>query len=294
MTTDGNHRDDLNNSELSQVLSAMKGMKPPPSRSKEEAWDLLMQSVAEQENPAPRVYMGNLRTWLAVAASVVVLVVAGWSYFRFSTVESYCPRGQMAEMALPDGSRVTLNADTKLIFPKFFSVAGRNIKLQGEAYFRVSPGEKFTVTDSQHRMVEVVGTEFDVATRSETFRVVCYEGTVNVSSPQVEKVKLGKGLRVEASGDRLLVTKSPADSIGAPSWIKGDFSFDGVPLSEVIAEMERQFKVQIVAEGFNANERTYTGFFRNSSLNEALNLVTIPMGLTFEVNPDSTIIKIHN
>lgn len=295
MTPDDKYNDELNNPELEHILSAMKGVKvPPSSRSKEEAWSLLMQSVVEQEHQAKVVKIVNTKVWLAVAASVVVFIAVGWSYAWFSTVEKYCPKGFISDVVLPDGSQITLNADTKIKYPKFYNLVGRKISLEGEAFFRVKPGSRFTVTDTKDRMVEVLGTEFDVNSRGEKFKVVCYEGSVSVQTLKDEAVKLTRGQKLEEQARQVNVFDFEADSISAPSWINGEFFFEGAKLSDVLREIENQFNIQIKVEGFNADNRTYSGYFRNDSLRNALDLVTIPMGLRYELSPDSNEVIIRN
>ena len=295
MTPEEKYNDELNNPELEHILSEMKGVKVPvSSRSKDEAWNLLMQSVVEQEHQAKVVKIVNTKVWLAVAASVVVFIAVGWSYAWFSSIEKVAPKGYVVDVVLPDGSQVMMNADSKIKYPKFYSVVGRKINMDGEAYFKVKPGGKFTVTDSQNRTVEVLGTEFNVKSRDKNFQVVCFEGTVNVITPTTEPVKLTKGLGVDAENNGLKFTQIPTDSIGAPAWTIGEFFFQNAKLSDVLDEIERQFNVVISVEGFDASERTYTGFFRNNNLKDALDLVSLPMGIVYEISPDSSKVSIKN
>ncbi|MGE0077676.1 MAG: FecR family protein [Bacteroidales bacterium] len=295
MTDNDIHNELLDDHELEKVLSEMKGMTvPASSRSKEDAWRILMQSVVEQEAEAKVVRMSSARIWFAVAASVVVLIVAAWSFIWFSSVEKYSVKGEMAEIILPDGSEVMLNADSKITYPRFFNIVGRKVTLDGEAFFKVTHGDRFTVIDLQKRKVEVVGTEFDVNSRGDDFRVKCFQGAVDVSTPQSKKVRLNKGARVNLKENQLEVSTEPLDSIAKPAWINGEFFFDSVVLREVFKEIERQFNVSIRVDGFDSKERKYTGFFRNNNLKEAMDLVTMPMGLTYQINSDSTIVIIRN
>ncbi len=295
MTPDEKYNDELNNPELEHILSEMKGVKvPASSRSKEEAWSMLMQSVVEQEHQAKVVKIVNTKFWLAVAASIVVFIAVGWSYAWFSSIEKVAPKGYVVDVVLPDGSQVMLNADSKIKYPKFYNLVGRKIKMEGEAYFKVKSGGKFIVTDSQNRIVEVLGTEFNVKSRDKNFQVVCFEGTVNVITPTTEPVKLTKGLGVDAENNGLKFTQIPTDSIGAPTWTIGEFFFQNAKLSDVLDEIERQFNVAISVEGFDASQRIYTGFFRNNNLKEALDLVSLPMGIVYEISPDSSKVSIKN
>ncbi len=291
MTPDENNIDEMSNQELEHILSEMKGVKvPTSSRSKEEAWSLLMQSVVEQEHQAKVVKFTNAKIWMAVAASVLVFIALGWSYAWFSCIEKVAPKGYVVDIVLPDGSEVTLNADSKIKYPRFYNLVGRKINMDGEAYFKVKSGGRFTVTDSQNRIVEVLGTEFNVNSRNKLFEVTCFGGTVNVLVPETKPVKLTKGFSVDLEDNQLKVIENPIDSINTPTWTSGEFYFQGAMLSDVFDELERQFSITITVEGFSPTERTYTGFFRNTNLKQALDLVALPMGLGYEISPDSSMV----
>lgn len=289
MTPDEKYNDELTNPELEHILSAMKGAKVPvSSRSKEKAWNMLMQSVVEQENRAKVIRFTNAKVWMAVAASVLVIIAIGWSYVWLSRIEKIAPKGYVVDVVLPDGSEVKLNAESRVEYPKYFNIVGRKISMDGEVFFRVNPGKNFTVTDSHGRTVEVLGTEFNVNSRNNVFKVACYSGSVNVLVPETNPVKLTKGFSVDFEDNQLKVIENPIDSINTPTWTIGEFYFQGALLSDVFEELERQFNITITVEGFSAMDRTYTGFFRNSNLTEALDLVALPMGLNYIVSPDSS------
>ncbi|HNT42586.1 MAG TPA: DUF4974 domain-containing protein, partial [Tenuifilaceae bacterium] len=106
--------------------------------------------------------------------------------------------------------------------------------------------------------------------------------------------QLGKGEVAEAAGKTLKVSKDELHIADSPGWTNGEFKFVGVPLSEVLTELERQFNIKVTAMDFNPNGRTFTGYFTKSSLEQALELVAQPMSLRYEVSSDSTVVKIYS
>ena len=66
------------------------------------------------------------------------------------------------------------------------------------------------------------------------------------------------------------------------SWQQGIFYFEDKPLVSIFAALERQFNVSVNFEG-NKN-RSITVAFSNKSLQEALDVICIPMGLKYEIN----------
>ena len=209
--------------------------------------------------------------------------------------ELVIPRGGEYVLMLADGTLVCLNAGSKLRFPVQFSGITRKVELEGEGYFQVARNEEMPfVVSASGVNITVLGTEFNVKSRDKNFQVVCFEGTVNVITPTTEPVKLTKGLGVDAENNGLKFTQIPTDSIGAPTWTIGEFFFQNAKLSDVLDEIERQFNVTISVEGFDASERIYTGFFRNNNLKDALDLVSLPMGIVYEISPDSSKVFIKN
>ena len=80
-----------------------------------------------------------------MARAIVLLVISvGYNYYQ-----SHCEanlvyrevcavRGDKLLVLLPDGSRVWLNADSKLTYPEQFAKYNRNVMLEGEAYFEIA------------------------------------------------------------------------------------------------------------------------------------------------------------
>ena len=72
-------------------------------------------------------------------------------------------RGEKLLVLLPDGSRVWLNADSKLTYPEQFAKYNRDVTLEGEAYFEIAKNKKspFQVF-AENVKIQVTGTCFNV------------------------------------------------------------------------------------------------------------------------------------
>ena len=91
----------------------------------------------------------RMPVWLVrcmeVAASLLVLLGGFYAYDRYQMAhaeKSYqcvsVPAGNRANLLLPDGTNVWLNAGTSLRYPVAFKGKSREVELNGEAYFEVS------------------------------------------------------------------------------------------------------------------------------------------------------------
>jgi ferric-dicitrate binding protein FerR (iron transport regulator) len=113
----------------------------------------------------------NLRQFLKYAAIFVLILAFSFSYYRvnlnnnsaFSSTTISCDFGDKSNIILPDGSIVWLNSGSKLTFNADFKSEGRNVFLEGEAFFSVSKNKfhPFRVRTADVD-IEVLGTKFNV------------------------------------------------------------------------------------------------------------------------------------
>jgi transmembrane sensor len=269
--------------EMDELITRSSHLKVPETISKEEAWKKFTARVAEapKQDEAKVVKMNR---WIPVgiAASVSLLVIA---FFIFGKTVVATKMAETRVHILPDGSEVTLNADSKLSLRKTGWSTNRVVSLEGEAFFDVKKGGSFTV-ETENGTVTVLGTSFNVKVRSTDFSVTCYTGKVNVTRHE-KSVVITKGLHTKLENGEL-TDALPFDD-QKTTWRDGEFHFDGQPLQDVFDEMERQFNVDIVYT--ETAPRKYTGTFRNKDIDEALFMVVKPMQLTIRRENNRIIIQ---
>jgi len=285
---------DSNEKDFEKFLEMTSKFKvPASSQSKEAAWDKLVQSIDQKEKQEAKVVMfASRKVWYSIAASLVVLFTIAALTYRYSTVEIELSKGEITNRILPDGSEVQLNADSKISYRKFGWLLNREIKLNGEAFFSVKHGNKFTVITDYNRKVTVTGTKFNVFARGTEYEVKCFEGSVVVETPTTKPISVTKGNGVKFSKVEEVPNPIILDSIPAPTWTKGEFYFNNTPLRLVFDELSRQFNVSIMSDA-ETETRNYTGFFKRDRMSNAFDLVCIPMGLTYQISADSTRITIN-
>lgn len=268
--------------EFDELITRSSGLKVPEPVSKEEAW----QKLSGKLNQAPQqeAKVVKLGRWIpiGIAASVALMIVA--FFFAFNKVTIATSLAETKVYILPDGSEVTLNADSKIAYSRFGWSGERTVTLEGEAFFQVTKGSPFTV-ESEKGTVTVLGTSFNVQARQSNFEVSCFTGKVKVASGNAS-VMLTKGLFTKLDNNKLIAAETFDDQ--KTTWREGDFYFEGKPLSTVIDELERQFNIEIILSGDGA--RLYTGYFSNKNLDEALEMVFKPMSLRYTRETDNKII----
>lgn len=217
--------------------------------------------------------------WAGVAAALVFLL--GSTFYFMSRKETTLEAGytQHIETQLPDASEVMLNAGSEITYNKKDWDGHRRVNLQGEAFFKVAKGKTFTV-ETEAGEVTVLGTQFNVLQRGGFFVVSCYEGLVRVDHAG-RSVELPAGTSFRLVNGRISQTEIPAAS--APSWTRNESSFRSMPLAFVLQEFERQYAIEVEAADLDLDE-LYTGTFSNTNMNLALQSISAPLELTYEVH----------
>lgn len=251
---------------------------PQWNKNKEEIWDELF--AAADETPIAKKASFSLRkVFMYAAAAVLLLLLIVPGYMFLHTQTFMAAKGEHRSVTLPDGSNVRLNADSRLIYKPHWWRFSRDVEMEGEAYFEVTKGSRFTV-GAYGKSVEVLGTSFNIFARSERYVVTCLTGKVNVSDAQ-QSVILTPGMQALYSGDRMV-----AEEVGEPqlatAWTTHHFYFIKIPLEDVLREIERQYA--IVIERPEKNDYLYSGnFARLDDPKETLNIIGKAFGIAFKI-----------
>lgn len=283
---------ELQEFEASEAYASFQKLKEASSGLQAPDFDVdqaLLRFKEEHMAKAPKVISLNpFRKFLKVAAVIAILLTG--SYFYINSLNEKVTTGfaERSEVILPDNSELFLNADSRISYSEKNWDNQRNIKLDGEAFFKVAKGKKFTVSTEQGT-VTVLGTQFNVENRKGIFEVTCYEGLVSVTHNGKE-IKLPAGNSyVVINGKQ--VTGTPEGT--QPSWMNNESSFESIPLKYVFAELERQFDVQVNTENINT-DLLFTGSFNNTDLNMALKSISTPSQTRYKVEGDNVLFYAGN
>lgn len=210
--------------------------------------------------------------------------------------ELIVPRGTFFHLVLSDGTKVWLNADSRIKYPVAFGEDKRQVELQGEGYFEVAKEEGRPFIVSTDRMdVRVLGTTFDVNTYEDQGKVfvVLKEGLVEVLAEGNESRIITPGqmasLNVFDLGAGIQVEKCDVEAYTA--WKQGSYSFRNMPLTEMLKQVSRYYDVTIVYEdGFE--EEYYTGdISRDISLESLLSVIENSTSVSFKLERKTVYIQ---
>jgi len=156
------------------------------------------------------------------------------------------PYGKTFQLTLPDGSRVWLNADSRLSYPDAFSGRERTVELQGEALFEVKHDDQHPFIVKCGKMeTTVLGTTFNIRQYgNEAPRVTLVEGKVGVkANGQSLTLRPGQTATISAKGQ---LGYCEADVQTVTCWREGEFYFDNMPLCDIMTELGRWYKMDVV------------------------------------------------
>lgn len=249
-------------------------------------WSVIDRATHEEEARVIPIWQRQRMTILAVVVAVLLILAGWWVLPAPPEVRLVTTTADQNVYELPDGSLVTLNAQTSVSYEPGEWLSARRVKLSGEAFFEVEKGTPFIVA-TPYGEVQVLGTSFNVDARADRFVVACYTGSVRVAAASSSRV-LSSGEKAIARNNRL--EKETFESGKEAAWREGMHYFEAATLQMVFNELERQFEVKVKLPD-NLAGREYTGFFETGDLNAALEAVCWPMDLVFEVNGKRVIIS---
>lgn len=233
-----------------------------------------------------------------IAASVILLVCCGWfskDVILYKTYET--GYGQSTRLYLEDGSRVALNANSRLKIPRLgFYGDVRTVLLDGEAEFSIShtiDHKRFVVKTSDTFQVEVLGTQFSVFARPRGTKVALNHGKIRIDYSLGENkqhllMKPGDLATLQKTGAVQLVSNVDTKSLSA--WKEQRFVFNATSLSEIRSLIEENFGKKIRIANDKIAHRTITGNFKTESAEELLKTVSEVLAINIENKGDSILI----
>ncbi|MCJ7468012.1 MAG: FecR domain-containing protein [Maribacter sp.] len=230
-----------------------------------------------ENHAAPVRKLNWLKPFLRIASVFIVGLLLTYFFLFNKNVQVRTLAGEKTTIELPDASTVVVNALSEINYSKNKWNEKREVRLEGEAFFKVAKGAKFDVVTSEG-VVSVVGTQFNVKQRGSYFEVECFEGFVKVTSQHTTE-QLNAGDRYRVSDGTPSLGKTMYLN---PQWTQNVSSFERVPLAEVFAELERQYNVKVRMENIIADQ-LFTGGFVHDSLENALKSISEPLNLGYRI-----------
>ena len=170
------------------------------------------------------------------------------------------PRGGECMIKLDDGTKVWVNAETKLKYPVAFVGDRREVVLEGEAFFDVAKNEKPFIVKTSFGDVRVLGTAFGIsayASESESYTTLV-RGKVSVEREGGEPVVILPGEQVVTSKDGKMI-KQQVDVEEFVGWKDGIYVFKEKSLGEIMKTLERWYNISVDFQEKSLVDLPFTG-----------------------------------
>lgn len=275
--------DKINLKDLSNVLKEIDDWSLPQFKTIQNL-EQLKQAILIKKQKRTKVV--KLRTWYSIAAGIALLI---GSYFIYnilfpSDVVLITQIGEEIKHKLPNGSTITLDAMSQLEYNKKGWDKSREISISGRAFIDVTKGPVFKVKTT-YGIIEVLGTQFNVTTHDNQFKVFCYEGSIKVTTEKFTDI-LGEkeGLKmIDNVIEHIEIKKD------IPDWIQGFTEYDVVEMSVVVNDLHKYYTIDLqLPDKYKTLE--YSGMIVHNDLNSALELVFTPMGISYTLTENNKVI----
>jgi len=222
----------------------------------------------------------------AVALGLALVFALPIAYDSLTTETLVTQSTDFRTIQLPDGSTITLNAESQIKYKKDFNTDHRSLTLSGEAYFDVQKGSIPFTINTNHGQVTVLGTSFNVRAREDGFEVGVNEGIVKVSN-DAKAVILQKGQMIDVDSQFDEKNLQNVFYGNYPDWMHEKLVCDQTPLLEVCDEIERTFGISFKFANPSLSDITVTGVIDAQDLNTVLSTISLLTQHEFKFDGDT-------
>ena len=201
----------------------------------------------------------------------------------YNNVET--PTGGNFQVVLPDGTKVWLNALSRLKYPLNFGPKERRIELQGEAYVEVAKNAKkpFIIDLPKGKGIKVLGTHFNINTYNRDKQITTVtEGKVQVKGEGGSEIVEGNQQLI-FDRQHIQLLKENVNMEQALAWKNGSFSVHSISLHDLMSEVERWYGVQVKLEDGDDVEFVIR-LRKDISLRGLIKLLELTKEVKFELN----------
>jgi ferric-dicitrate binding protein FerR (iron transport regulator) len=277
------------------------------STGTDEALKKVLGRINEPDQTEPAIKTFSLSIFYKLAAAAMVIISIGIGVYVYQAyrepdqvamIDKSNGTGTRSMITLPDGTRVWLNAESKITYPEIFDENKREVHLTGEAFFNVAHNaEKPFYIRLNKAAIRVIGTSFNVKAYSndESIQTSVVSGKVAFlsrprdakSSDSVLLVKNNKVTYSLATGDMHTETVNTLDD---REWINGKLIYKSETLESITRQLERNFGKKVTIKDAKVGQYRFTGTFDESSLDEIMRYLAMTRPFKYTITEKTLVI----
>ncbi|MGQ8336845.1 FecR family protein [Sunxiuqinia sp. A32] len=235
-----------------------------------------------------------LHTWARYAAIIVIALVTGFLVSKLidvksgvSTKEFYSESASISNIVLEDGSKITLNANTRLIIHESKNTV--EAELKGEGYFDIVHDEKREfVVKINGLQIRDLGTTFNISAYPDNsiFRATLLDGEIDVLSHAgklIKKLNPNETFSYNQLDKTYSLEKLESEIV--TGWKENKFVFINKSLTEICKEIERWYDVEINIEDKALAGEIYTSVIqRTTTVGQLMEMFAITSGINYRIS----------
>lgn len=273
----------------------------------------------EEDYQGTETKVRRIRFWHIAACILPLLVMTLFYIFKIERsnkvpklTEFISGKAIRRKLTLPDGTRVWLNADSRISFnsEKDFAFA-RNVNLTGEAFFDVVKDKRHPfVIHTPKFSIKVLGTAFDVKAypQDKHLETTLLRGKIEltVNDRPLQKIILNPNEKFvlteqvrDQSGNQNLnqedrtkmlvelvqpVTIAHKEYNKEVDWLSNQMVINNETLEDLVPRLERWYNVKISISNPIVRKYKFTVIFKDESIEEALSAMTLIEPFKFKSN----------
>ena len=255
------------------------------------AWNKINPDKNTGENKTVVLSAGHMKRIMQIAAVLLIAISLGIGYFEIvqkeneKWIEFASGNDRSHKIILPDNTKVYLNANSVLRYPKKFKHKTREIYLAGEALFEVTENkDKPFIIHTGTTITKVLGTSFNIYTNktSDNVTVTVIHGCVsfydeNNPGQQVILEKGEQGIFIKYDN---LVIKEEKPNENFLAWKTNILVFHDTPLSEVCKTLGKHYNTPVYVQQTQLLQQNLTARFQNKTLSEAISIMEHTLDIT--------------
>jgi len=272
-------------------------------------------SVESRSSPAaPRPLRWHSQR--AIAACFMAVCILSGVVFLFapgikqapSTLHYHTAIGEIREIALADGSTISLNTNSRI--EVVYSDHQRRVLLQsGEALFKVAKdtARPFSV-EVGDKVVTAVGTAFNIRKSGHSANLTVTEGRVRVDGRATQTIDdrsdkadlpslmvvAGEEITIAPKAQKAVAKFDQTDVERKLSWTTGMLTFDETPLEQVIAEVTRYTETKIIIDDQALKTLKVGGYFKAGETEAMFEVLQLSFNIDVKLRDDNVVVLKKN
>ncbi|MDR3653414.1 MAG: FecR domain-containing protein [Paludibacter sp.] len=225
---------------------------------------------------------------ISSAAAVLFFVMTCAFVYLYTTSSSefytYSAQSTPVEYILKDGTKVTLNKNSSLTFKSDYGDKQRNVKLIGEAYFKVIKNKtKPFIVEALGTKTEDLGTSFNLKSNKENSYVTTtlVEGSIRFRADNCN-VLLEPGEEIVYNTKSKKSVIQTTDTQYNTAWVSGRFNYVDITFGDLVVKLEHIYKLKIAISNQKiANRIVSASFFNNEPIEDILKALKTEMEFSY-------------